>query len=146
MTNIQKFRLVLIFLVTLGVFRISFDHIVSVATANNNAADIAWIYPLSIDGVIFISAFTLIARNGITRKARWWAHAGRSFGFIATIYANVAHSGYANTDAILINLVPAIALIITVEILIHAGAGTTKYRARKSTAQKTPSRHLKAVA
>lgn len=151
MTTTAKLRIALIVVVTLGVFYTSFRHIVAVAMAHGNTADVALFYPVSIDAVIMISALTLVVRNGVPKAARFWARFGRVFGFVATIYANVAHSGYASTDAVLVNLIPAVALICTVELLIHSARGTSASR-RQATAKpakpatrKSPARKLRAV-
>lgn len=145
MNKIQIFRLALIALVTSGVFFISFSHITAVASLYGNSGLTAAVYPICIDGVILISAFSLIGRRGITRQVKFYAQFGRWFGFSATIYANVAHSGYASTDAIIVNLIPAISLIITVELMIHAWASSKARSVRAATAR-SAGRHLKAVA
>lgn len=135
MTKAQKLRMTAITAVCLAVFAISFDHITTVAATYGNGWT-AILYPICIDGVILVSALTLVARVGISKATKAYAKAGRWFGFIATIYANVAHSGYASTDAVLVNLIPAISLILTVEMLIHAAQGTSATRAatRKASA------------
>lgn len=143
MTTTQKLRIALIALVCAAVFAISYEHIASVAQQYGNGWS-AYLYPVCIDGVILISAFTLVARVGITKTTRYYAKLGRWFGFAATIYANVAHSGYGSTDAILVNLIPALSLILTVELLIHAATGTAKYRAR--TARPSSPAKLRSVA
>ncbi len=145
MTASQKFRLALITLVCSGVFYISFSHITSIAQQYGNAAHVAWVYPLCIDGVILISALSLTARVGINKATKFYAKLGRWFGFAATIYANVLHSGYSSTDAIVVNVLPAIALIITVELLIHASAGTSAYRRRSNQKATSPAK-LRSVA
>lgn len=147
MTTTQKLRITAITIVCLAVFAISYEHIATVAGQYGNGWS-RYLYPICIDGVILISALTLVARAGVTKTTRYYAKLGRWFGFIATIYANVAHSGYGSTDAILVNLIPALALILTVELLIHAATGTAKYSAgRRSKAQPTTARNgLRAVA
>lgn len=129
MTTTQKLRIAVIAIVCIAVFYISWTHITDVAGRYGNGPSAAFVYPLCIDGVILASALTLVARVGITKTTRFYAKLGRWFGFAATIYANVAHSGYGSTDAILVNLIPAVSLILVMELLIHAAMGTTKYRA-----------------
>lgn len=143
MTTTAKLRIALIVAVCLGVFYTSFRHIVAVAMAQGNPTDVALMYPISIDAVIMISALTLVVRTGVSKAARFWARFGRVFGFAATIYANVAHSGYASTDAVLVNLIPAVALIVTVELLIHSAQGTAA--SRRAATKSTTTRKLRAV-
>lgn len=148
MTPIQKFRFVIIAIVFGCVFAISYGHITEVAARYGNTWP-AWLYPICIDGLIVASALTLIGRNGVSKGARFYARGGRWFGFAATIYANVAHSGYASTDAILVNLIPAISLILISELAIHGAAGTAKYgigRKPKTTQPQTSGRSLRPVA
>lgn len=147
MTTTQKLRIVAITIVCGAVFAISYSHIASVAGQYGNGWS-AYLYPICIDGVILISALTLVARVGITKTTRYYAKLGRWFGFAATIYANVAHSGYGSTDAILVNLIPALSLILTVELLIHAATGTAKYRAQRTagTQRSAPPVKLRSVA
>lgn len=142
MTKSQKLRIAAITAVCLSVFAISFDHITAVAQTYGNGWT-SFLYPVCIDGVILVSALTLVARVGISKTTKVYAKAGRWFGFAATIYANVAVSGYASTDAILVNLIPAVSLIFTVELLIHAAQGTSASRSRTQRAT-TPVR-LRAV-
>lgn len=135
MTKTQKLRITAITAVCAAVFAISFDHITTVAATYGNGWT-SFLYPICIDGVILVSALTLVARVGISKATKAYAKAGRWFGFVATIYANVAHSGYSSTDSIVVNLIPAIALIFTVELLIHAAQGTSASRSagRKTSA------------
>ena len=139
MTTTQKLRIALITLVCAAVFAISYEHIAAVAHQYGNGWS-AYLYPLCIDGVILISALTLVARVGISKTTKYYAKLGRWFGFAATIYANVAHSGYGSTDAIVVNLIPALSLILTVELLIHAATGTaqSRMRSRKAAAYAAP--------
>jgi drug/metabolite transporter (DMT)-like permease len=131
MTAIRA-RLALIAIVCACVFYTSFRHITHVALSYGNTADVAVLYPICIDAVILVSALTLTARTGVNRVTKLWASAGRYFGFAATIFCNVSSSEFASSMAVVVALIPAIALIITVELLIHAAQGTPATRARKA--------------
>lgn len=141
-------RFALIILVTAGIFYLSASHIIAVASQYGNTGLAAIVYPISIDGVILISALTLVATQGsVSKEAKFWARFGRYFGFAATLYANMEHSNYGSLPAILVNVIPAIALIITMEITIHSAKAMARTAARRTKkAQTTPSRHLRAVA
>jgi mevalonate kinase len=134
----KLFRLALIIAVTAGIFYISAAHIISVAEMYGNKGVPAYIYPLSIDGVIMISALTLILTQGaVSKEAKMWARFGRYFGFAVTIYANMEHSGYGSAAAVIINTIPAVSLIITMEITIHSAKAMARQQQRKQTRTRT---------
>lgn len=100
-------------------------------------------FPICIDALILIAALTMATRVGVNAKARKWAAFGRYFGFGATIYANGLSGGIASADTIdaatvtgtLFLLIPAVALIATIELLIHGVQGTPA--SRKATEKNT---------
>lgn len=124
-------QMVLISVVCLGIFYTSFRHIVAVAVHYGNTIDVAIMYPICIDAVILISALTLIQPRGVNKQAKMWATVGRIVGFVFTLYANMLHSGWESTDAVLVNLIPGVMLIITVELLIYGYKGTTATRKKQ---------------
>jgi hypothetical protein len=109
-------------------------------------------FPICIDAMILIAALTVAARTGVNAKARRWAGFARYFGFAATIYANGLASGIASAkviDAQIITgtaflLIPAVALICTMELLIHGAQGTPATR-KAAGAKAAPVRKLHAV-
>jgi hypothetical protein len=130
-------RIALTATVAAGTFFISASHIISVAEEAGNHGAAAFVYPVAIDAVILVSVLTLVAKTGVNRMAKWYATLGRTFGFAATIYANVAASGFESVNNAVINLIPALALIITMELLVHAAQATPATRARKATKKAT---------
>lgn len=128
MTNSQKIRMALIALVCGGVFANSATHIHFTAVLARNSSTMAWTYPICIDAVILISALTLVQATGVNKSARFWARFGRIFGFAATIYCNIAASQFVSVSDIIVDLIPAVALIATVEMLIHGWRGTAASR------------------
>lgn len=125
----QTLRLVTIALATLAMFRISYTHIMDVATAYGNADTAVW-FPIGIDGSIVATALTLSAKRGVNRMTKTWATFVRYLAFFFTIFANVSHSGYGSFDAIAINVAPALLLIGLMETLIHASQSTPQARVR----------------
>lgn len=126
-------RLGIVIAVTAGIFYVSASHIIAIAERYGNHGLAANIYPLTIDGVILISALTLVATQGsVGKDTKRWATGARYFGFAATIYANVEFSGYGNLSAIVTNLIPAIGLIFTMEIVVSSA----KAMARQTTRQR----------
>lgn len=141
----NKARYAATIIVTLAVAAISYTHIYSIALSHGNAPFVSALYPLTIDGVIAASTLTLIQRVGVSKTTRTWATVGRYFGFAATIYANAVHSGWASTDDVIINTIPGVALIITLEVLVHAAKGTPATRARRTASKASSPAKLKAV-
>lgn len=128
-------RLALTIAVTAGIFYVSAGHIVDVAMVHGNPFRVAIVYPLAIDGMILISALTMAASVAVSKETKRYAKLARYFGFAATVYANVAHSGYTSIDSILINLIPAVALILVMEVVISSAKMTPA--ARKAMQRKT---------
>jgi hypothetical protein len=96
-------------------------------------------YPVCIDAVILVSALYLVATTGVNKLAKFWATAGRYFGFAATVFANMAHSGWTSASDVVINLIPAVALIITMELVVYgfkATPATRSSQARKAAPRK----------
>jgi drug/metabolite transporter (DMT)-like permease len=124
----RTIQMVLTTVVCGAIFYTSFRHIVAVAMHYGNTMDVAIMYPVCIDAVILISALTLIQPKGVNKQAKMWATVGRVIGFVFTLYANMLHSGWENTDAVLVNLIPGIMLIVAVELLIYGFKGTAATR------------------
>jgi len=130
--NAFQARIALTGAVALGSFWISASHIVRVASEAGNHGLAAYVYPVSIDCVILVSVLTLVVKTGVNRMAKMYAAAGRIFGFSATIYANLAASGWTSVTAAIVNLIPAISLIVVMELLVHAAQATPATRARRT--------------
>lgn len=128
-SNLQ-IRLALTTAVAAGTFYISASHIVSVATSAGNQGLAAYVYPVAIDCVILVSVLTLVARVAVNRMAKFYAKAGRIFGFAATIYCNLAASHFVNVTSAIVNLIPALSLIVVMELLVHSAQATPATRAR----------------
>lgn len=133
-------RIALTAVVCAASFFVSFRHIVEVARDAGNDAVTAGMYPVCIDAVILVSALYLVASTGVNKMAKLWATIGRYFGFSATVFANMAHSGWANPTAVIINLIPAVALIITMELVVYGFKATPAARASQATARKAAPR------
>lgn len=128
--NAVAMRLGLTALVCACVFKISAGHIIGVAIHYGNTADNAVLYPVCIDAMILVSALYLAANIGVSKMTKFYAKIGRYFGFAATIFCNVAASNFSSTIACIIALIPAISLIIVIELLIHGSKKTAATRKR----------------
>jgi hypothetical protein len=129
--NAQNLRLLTIAAATLAMFRISFTHIMDVATQYGNADTAVW-FPIGIDGSIIATALTLSAKRGVNKSTKTWATFVRYLAFFFTIFANASHSGYGSFDSIAINVAPALLLIGLMEFLIHASQATPQSRVRNA--------------
>lgn len=139
MNTNAKLRIALTLIVCAASFFVSYRHIFEVAMGAKNDTATAAVYPVCIDAVILVSALYLVAATGVNKMAKLWATVGRYFGFAATVFANMAHSGWGNVSDIIINLIPAIALIITMELVVYGFKATPAARtsqARKATPRK----------
>lgn len=133
----MKTRIALTTLVWAGAFAVSAFHIYTVALANGNPWYTAATYPLTVDALILVCALTLTASRDVSKAAKKYAAGGRWFGYAATIYANVASGHYASTDAVIINLIPAVCLILVTQVFVHAARGTAATRATRATTKTT---------
>lgn len=101
-------------------------------------------FPVSIDAAILAATLYAAVRTGINKAARRWAAFVRYVGFAATLYANGLAAGITTAPRITADVVtgtlflmlPAILLIGTMELVVHAAQGTAASRAR--TARATP--------
>lgn len=154
MTTNMKLRLALTTVVALASFFISFTHIVDVAMAQGNALNVARCYPITIDAMILVCALTLVANAGVSKMGKLWASVGRIFGFTATIYCNLAASHFTSVVGAIINMIPALSLIITVELMVYGWKATPATRSSqarktspaKATAKTTPAKKAPAKA
>ncbi len=137
MLKTMNLRMILTAIVCTGVFYTSFAHITTVAQSYGNSLSTALMYPILIDGMILACALTLTAKTGVNKMTRWYAGLGRWTGFGFTIACNTMHANSWNVGAIFVALIPAIVLIIVVELLIHAAQGTPATRAKRATKSTT---------
>lgn len=146
MTTTAHIRIALITTVCAAQFFVSASDIIDQALHVTHSIARAAAFPACIDATILIAALTVAARTGVNKKARQWAAFARYFGFTATVYANVISSGITRAAHLTPDLVasaafmliPAVALIATMELLIHGAQGTPA--TRKAASAKTTSR------
>lgn len=115
---------------------VSFGHIETLALAHGQPVAAARLLPLSVDGLIVAASLTLLTESRARREAPRLARAGLALGVAATVLANVAYGTRYGIVGAVISAWPAIAFIISTEILVgqmrrargiptrEAGAGT----------------------
>jgi hypothetical protein len=113
----------------------SYRHIVEVAQRAGEHAAVAAVLPLSIDGLIVVGTMAMVEDKRAGRRPRISARVALGVGVIATLAANIA-SAQPHLTARLVAAVPAVAFLITVEVLARIGrqrAGDQMNRSSVST-------------
>ncbi|WP_412736950.1 DUF2637 domain-containing protein [Krasilnikovia sp. MM14-A1259] len=98
----------------------SYRHIVEVAQRAGEHHAVAAVLPLSIDGLILVGTMAMVEDKRAGRRPRLSARVALGFGVVATLAANIA-SAQPHLTARLVAAVPAVAFLITVEVLARAG-------------------------
>ncbi len=94
----------------------SYDHMRTVALDAGQSPFLAALLPLSVDGMVLVATLAL----GDGRRSRWSAWLAFLVGVAASVAANVMA---ADDDAVsrAVSAWPAVALLLTVEVLARAG-------------------------
>ncbi|MFJ5542428.1 DUF2637 domain-containing protein [Micromonospora chalcea] len=97
----------------------SYDHMRTLALEAGQSPLLATILPLSVDGLILVGTLAL----GDGRRARWSAWLAFLVGVAASLAANVI---VADPDPVsrVVSAWPAVALLLTVEVLARSGKRT----------------------
>lgn len=98
----------------------SYSHIVEVARRAGEHPAVAAVLPLSIDGLIIVGTMGMVADKRVGLRPRLSARVALGVGVVATLAANIA-SAQPNWTARLVAAVPAVAFLITVEVLARVG-------------------------
>lgn len=101
----------------------SYSHIVEVARRAGEHPAVAAVLPLSIDGLIVAGTMAMVADKRADLKPRLSARVALAVGVVATLAANIA-SAQPTLTARLVAAVPAMAFLITVEVLARVGRKT----------------------
>lgn len=98
----------------------SYQHMVHVALTVGERPDVAYLVPLSVDGMLVVASTAMVddKRNG--RRVRWSARIAFAAGITASLAANVA-AAHPTIGARLVAAWPAVALLLTVELLSRMG-------------------------
>ncbi|MEU4714680.1 DUF2637 domain-containing protein [Micromonospora purpureochromogenes] len=96
----------------------SYDHMRELALEAGQPPFLAALLPLSVDGMILVATLAL----GDGRRSRWSAWLAFLVGVAASLAANVL---VAEPDAVsrVVSAWPAVALLLTVEVLARSGKG-----------------------
>ncbi|GAA1778269.1 DUF2637 domain-containing protein [Luedemannella helvata] len=102
----------------------SYWHMVGVALKVGENADVAYVLPLSVDGMLVVASVAMADDKAAGRKVRWSARIAFLAGVLASVGANVAHA-HDTIGARIVAAWPAVALLLVVEILSRAGKRIT---------------------
>ncbi|WP_240197590.1 DUF2637 domain-containing protein [Nonomuraea lactucae] len=97
---------------------VSYRHAYEVITANGESGWVAYLVPLTIDGLIFASSMVLLdcARRGL--EVPWLARVALVLGIAATLAANVMHGWSHGPVGAIVAAWPAVALVLSYELLM----------------------------
>ena len=98
----------------------SYRHMVHVALHVGEQPSIAWVPPLSVDGLLVVASIAMVDDRQAGRTVRWSARIAFAFGIVASLAANVA-AAHPTVGARLVAAWPALALLLTVELLSRSG-------------------------
>lgn len=101
----------------------SYRHMVHVALHVGEQPSIAWVLPLSVDGLLVVASIAMVDDRQAGRQVRWSARIAFAFGVGASLAANVA-AAHPTVGARLVAAWPALALLLTVELLSRSGRRT----------------------
>lgn len=116
----------------------SYWHIADTALAHGQDADIAYLMPITIDGLLVVAA-TYAMAPGVTRSTKITAYGSFSMAWLFSLVANIESAGHG---APLVNQgvasVPAFALLATA-VILHLGTRKPRRRpAAKASAAQNP--------
>lgn len=110
---------------------VSYLHIVDVALVVGERPEVAYALPVTIDALMVMSTLALLH----DRRHRW-AQAGFLFGVAVSVTCNVA-SAEPSWPARGVAAIPAVALLLAVEVLVRSGARTATGRTPPRTRSRT---------
>ncbi|GHJ45883.1 hypothetical protein Cs7R123_32250 [Catellatospora sp. TT07R-123] len=98
----------------------SFSHVAHVALGYGERPEVAYALPFAVDGLLVVATTAMLDDKRAGRSVRWSARLAFAFGVSTSLAANVA-SARPDTGARIVAAVPAIALLLAVEVLSRSG-------------------------
>lgn len=105
----------------------SYRHMVTVALSVGEQPEIAWVLPLSVDGMLVVASVAMVDDRRSGRAVRWSARVAFGVGVLASIAANIA-AAHPTLGARIVSAWPALALLLTVELLSRSGRKKAEIR------------------
>lgn len=98
----------------------SWSHMVGVALHVGERPEVAYLLPLSVDGLLIVASAAMVDDKRSGRAPRWSARVAFAVGVLASLTANVAHA-QPTWGARAVAAWPALALLLVVELLSRRG-------------------------
>jgi hypothetical protein len=98
----------------------SYSHMSEVALRVGERADVAYLVPLSVDGLLVVASAAMLDDKRVGRKPRLSARIAFGIGIAASVSANIAHA-HPTVGARIVAAWPAFALLLVVELLARRG-------------------------
>lgn len=107
---------ILVLLLAIGGFVLSYNALSEVALSYGVPAELAWLWPLLVDGAIVVFSFAVLRANLMNERASWYWTLVIVFT-LATIAFNVIHSGL-EIVRVIVAIVAPIALVLSFEAVM----------------------------
>lgn len=100
---------------------LSWGHIVHTSVLLHQGEMAAWLYPVSIDGMMIVGVVKAADDRATGRKVRWWARVATWLGGALSINAQMMSAWTYGYLAAAWSVVPAVTLIVVVEVQSRRG-------------------------
>lgn len=97
----------------------SWSHMVAVALRFGERPEVAYVMPLSVDGMLVVASAAMVEDRRAGRKVRWSARIAFAAGVAASVAANIA-AAEPSPGARIVAAWPAVALLLVVEMLTRS--------------------------
>ncbi|MFV2011029.1 MULTISPECIES: DUF2637 domain-containing protein [unclassified Micromonospora] len=97
----------------------SWSHMVAVALKFGERPEVAYVLPLSVDGMLVVASAVMMEDKHARRKVRWSARIAFAAGVATSVAANIA-AAQPSLGARIVAAWPAIALLLVVEMLTRS--------------------------
>ncbi|AYF30494.1 hypothetical protein CSH63_24205 [Micromonospora tulbaghiae] len=94
----------------------SWSHMVAVALRFGERPEVAYVLPLSVDGMLVVASAAMVEDKRAGRRVRWSARTAFAVGVAASVAANIAAAA-PSPGARIVAAWPAVALLLVVEML-----------------------------
>ena len=99
----------------------SWSHMVTVALRFGERAEVAYVLPVSVDGMLVVASTAMVEDQRAGRPVRWSARIAFAAGVAASVAANIT-AAKPSPGARIVAAWPALALLLVVEMLARAQA------------------------
>ncbi|MBQ1076081.1 DUF2637 domain-containing protein [Micromonospora sp. C31] len=97
----------------------SWSHMVAVALRFGERPEVAYVLPLSVDGMLVVASAAMVEDKHAGRRVRWSARTAFAVGVAASVAANIA-AAEPSLGARIVAAWPAVALLLVVEMLTRS--------------------------